>query len=551
MKFRRGWGQPRPAAADSSTAPVPARPGGGTIRRGFRALAAIGLILTVVVAAASPVVAAVNHCAAGESPGYRFGFAFLKSQLGATMGEPLECEHGNPENGDTLQQTSTGLAYYREITNTPTFTDGWNHWAWTSSGLIYWAGSSVDPPGVVVPTPTPSPTVAELPAPLATIDEPAAESSFTRGTVLNVRGHGIAAPGLQIDGDSWGFNGVEVSGESAFTWVVDDPGIFTLKVRDTRGIWSEAAASARIQIQAPTPTPTPQPDQVEAAYLAVDSDCDWNWSAGPANIVTSFPDYMGAQWCLVAQINYWPAGSGFLTRWHFGDGSVERTDYYRPCTEGVCPAGWIRATWYCGAGEYQCSLPAGDGYVELEVDGVVVKNVGFSVGATVTTPLDPGGGDTPAAPSDVQTAIDFLAGYESQVPRMDEIVFTLSSMTGQISYGVLPANVLGSYSGGWITLNTDLRSETLAVVAMVLAHEGQHAMDDLDGLLGPGQACYDAEVRAFTVQVLLWSSIYGIDGKPPPLTGAESTFNYFMDEFLRSPLTFVEAIIDLYGDQCG
>jgi hypothetical protein len=38
---------------------------------------------------------------------------------------------------------------------------------------------------------------------------------------------------------------------------------------------------------------------------------------------------------------------------------------------------------------------------------------------------------------------------------------------------------------------------------MVLAHEGQHAMEDLDSLLGPGQACYDAEVDAFTVQVLL------------------------------------------------
>ena len=548
MNLRRGWKQARRVAARSLVAATPPRTG-GMARRALVALAALGLLLTI---AAAPVEAAAAHCGAGESPQFRFDFAFLKSQIGDTMGEPLECEHGNPDNGDTLQQTTTGLAFYRQHTNTPTFTNGWDHWAWTASGLVYWDGNSIDPPGVFVPTPTPSPspTVDELPAPLAAIDEPAGDVSAAHGTVLNIRGHGIAAPGLQINGYSWGFNGVEVSGSSSFTWIVDEPGIFTLKVRDDRGVWSEAAASVRVQIDAPTPTP--QPDQVAAAYLAVDSDCDWNWSLGPANVVTSFPDYMGEQWCLVAQVNFWPSDSGSLSRWHFGDGSIERTAFFNPCPQTACGPGWIRDTWYCGAGAYQCSLPAGDGYVELEVDGVVVKTVAFSVGAAVTTPLDPGGGgESPSAPSDLQVAIDFLAGYQSQVPRMDEIVATLSAMTSRTSYQTMPANVLGSYSGGWITLNTDLQSETLAVVAMVLAHEGQHALDDLNGLLGPGQACYDAEVRAFTVQVLLWSSIYGIDGKPAPLTGIEGNFNYFLDQFLRSPLTFVETIIALYGEQCG
>ena len=520
------------------------------LKPAIRLLVALVLLLTVT-ASPAPLLAAPEFCAPGETPQFRFGFAFLSSRLGETMGNPIECEHGNPANGDPLQATTTGLAYYRSYTNTPTFTDGWNHWAWTASGLVYWTGSSPDPPGVFVPTPTPSPTptLAELPAPTAAIDEPAGDTSVARGAVLNVRGHGIAAPGIQIDGYSWGFNGIQVSGESSFTWVVDDPGIFTLKVRDSRGIWSEVAAAVRIQITAPTPTPTPVPDQVEAAYLAVDSDCDWNWSAGPANIVTSFPDYMGEQWCLVAQVNFWPGGSGYLTRWHFADGSVNRTDFFEPCSEGRCSAGWIRSTWYCGAGPYQCSLPAGDGYVDLEVDGTVVKTVAFSVGAAVTTPLDPV--DPGSAPADVQQLIDFLAGYQAQVPRMDQIVPVLAGMSGRIIYDSLAPNILGTYSGGWIILNTDLRSETLEVAAMVLAHEGQHALDDILGLLGPGQACYDAEVRAFTVQVLLWSSIYGIDGKIPALTSLEFTFNVILDEFLRSPLTFVNNIIALYGEQCG
>jgi hypothetical protein len=88
-----------------------------------------------------------NYCSAGSSPEFVFGFAALKSQLGDGMGMPIECEHANPDNGDTLQQTSTGLSFYRKSTNTPTFTNGWDHWGLTTAGLVYWTGSSIDPPG--------------------------------------------------------------------------------------------------------------------------------------------------------------------------------------------------------------------------------------------------------------------------------------------------------------------------------------------------------------------------------------------------------------------
>ncbi|HJO08190.1 MAG TPA: hypothetical protein QGG37_12735, partial [Chloroflexota bacterium] len=83
---------------------------------------------------------ASNYCGAGEMPEFRYGFAHLKTLLGATMGEPIECEHANPENGDTLQQTTTGLAYYRAATNVAAFTDGALHRAWTERGLVTWTG---------------------------------------------------------------------------------------------------------------------------------------------------------------------------------------------------------------------------------------------------------------------------------------------------------------------------------------------------------------------------------------------------------------------------
>jgi hypothetical protein len=86
-------------------------------------------------------------CPADLGPEFAFGFATLSATLGEVMGAPMSCEHGDPAgSGDVLQETTTGLAFYRVSTNTPTFTDGWNHWGLTPEGMVYWTGSSIDPP---------------------------------------------------------------------------------------------------------------------------------------------------------------------------------------------------------------------------------------------------------------------------------------------------------------------------------------------------------------------------------------------------------------------
>ena len=87
-----------------------------------------------------------TYCPAGRQPSFELGMAALKQQLGDTMGAPLECEHPSSANGDTVQQTTTGLATYRRATNTVTFTDGWRHWALTARGLVSWQGADADPP---------------------------------------------------------------------------------------------------------------------------------------------------------------------------------------------------------------------------------------------------------------------------------------------------------------------------------------------------------------------------------------------------------------------
>jgi hypothetical protein len=74
----------------------------------------------------------------------------LMAVLGQTVGEPLECVHGNVENADLLQQTSTGLLVYRTLSGTAVFTNGYVHWAMTSDGLLRWFGSGLDPPWVEI-----------------------------------------------------------------------------------------------------------------------------------------------------------------------------------------------------------------------------------------------------------------------------------------------------------------------------------------------------------------------------------------------------------------
>jgi hypothetical protein len=82
---------------------------------------------------------------------FELGFAQLKSQLGPVMGDPTEAEHGNPDNCDTQQLTTTGLAYWRCSSNLLSFAafpDGAMHWALSPStaGLVEWSGDQDPPP---------------------------------------------------------------------------------------------------------------------------------------------------------------------------------------------------------------------------------------------------------------------------------------------------------------------------------------------------------------------------------------------------------------------
>lgn len=108
---------------------------------------------------------AADRCGPGETPRYVFGFAALRVQVGEAMGEPLTCEYPDPNGtGDVLQITTTGLAAWRKATNTPTFTNGWERWALTDSGVLAWTGDNPPRPDLVaVEAPAAAPPEAAPP----------------------------------------------------------------------------------------------------------------------------------------------------------------------------------------------------------------------------------------------------------------------------------------------------------------------------------------------------------------------------------------------------
>jgi hypothetical protein len=146
---------------------------------------AIARPLVGLLAAAALVVAgsgAIGAPAAAQTPGCRFvlGFADLRQTLGPdTVGECLEDEQHNPENGDGRQRTTKGEMVWRKASNTMAYTDGHRTWAQGPEGLqrrfnterFAWEPDAAQfprpgRPAAAGPRPAASPTPAAVALPL-------------------------------------------------------------------------------------------------------------------------------------------------------------------------------------------------------------------------------------------------------------------------------------------------------------------------------------------------------------------------------------------------
>lgn len=66
---------------------------------------------------------------------FQFEMRLLRSEIPDQVGDCLENQHYNPENGDALQRTTGGLMVWRKSDRTVAFTDGARTWAHGPNGL--------------------------------------------------------------------------------------------------------------------------------------------------------------------------------------------------------------------------------------------------------------------------------------------------------------------------------------------------------------------------------------------------------------------------------
>ncbi len=70
-----------------------------------------------------------------EQPKFKLGFKALADLIPDIVGQPLEDERHNAENGDGLQGTTNGLLVWRKADNWTAFTDGYRTWINGPNGL--------------------------------------------------------------------------------------------------------------------------------------------------------------------------------------------------------------------------------------------------------------------------------------------------------------------------------------------------------------------------------------------------------------------------------
>ncbi len=162
-------------------------------------------ILFCLMAAAAAATVFGGAVLAQEKPEFRLGFAGLAARIPDVVGQPLENEHHNPLNGDSLQQTTTGLMVWRKADNWTAFTDGFRTWIDGPLGIqerrneerLDWESRATP-----VPAPMPSPTAAAAPSPTPAPSPTQAPKPNLRILQSNVlQGQGLEANSVWVMGE--------------------------------------------------------------------------------------------------------------------------------------------------------------------------------------------------------------------------------------------------------------------------------------------------------------------------------------------------------------
>jgi hypothetical protein len=217
---------------------------------------------------------AIAQEAPNERYAFQLGFLALRNQIPLIVGDPLENEWHNPENGDGLQRTTGGLLVWRKADNWTAFTNGYATWINGPFGLqsrlnserFYW-----EPMAAPIPQPPPEapsfsdvivdePTQSDLPAePAAPTNERpkltlrVSDTTVKRGEAVTIRieaqdDHGIdrvwwwatSTDDLNLQRTRSSDCNEVAPCHRSWTVSTDDPGTFTIHAlaRDTDGVRS-------------------------------------------------------------------------------------------------------------------------------------------------------------------------------------------------------------------------------------------------------------------------------------------------------------------------
>ena len=201
------------------------------------------------------------------------------------------------------------------------------------------------------------------------------------------------------------------------------------------------------------------------------------------------------------------------------------------------------------------------GRIRIGVRGRPVPNVGLPTrGQTpVTWVSDLGLGNVEAVPvteevsGSIKNGLEVLANLQTDIPQLQAVYRVLTDNSQQISFRRLRRG-LGLYESvsRMILIDTAIEQESNFVMAVILAHEGQHALDHKLGRLGRDpRSCFNTEARAFDLTIFVWQSIWGMDGLLNDPSRIEQTFNQMARIRTGDPLGYVDRLISLYGDACG
>ena len=156
-------------------------------------------------------------------------------------------------------------------------------------------------------------------------------------------------------------------------------------------------------------------------------------------------------------------------------------------------------------------------------------------------------------PGSIDSGLVVLRQLRARIPQLEAVYDVLLDLRANIRIGDYRTS-LGRYSTltDTISIDRDVVEESNYAVAMVLAHEGQHALDQRQGRLrADRRSCYNAEARAFDLSIFIWQSLWGMEGKTGDVTPIEASFNRMAQIKHEDPIGYVERLMELYGENCG